>query len=146
MKAIKVTSSGPLLALVLDDIEGIQTPRSFMVRKGRVTSIPLNFAKSIFNYSGASEMYRTGKLIVTEGEEFLKEEVVKEGFDIPESVNQAEILNILKGTNITRVEELLKGENGRIALQLAADNSELLSQQVIQEIERVTEINIMVEN
>lgn len=144
MKAIKVKAAGMSLHFELEDSEGQRMPRVFSALPNRQTVIPAFYAGSFYNSNAIKDWVREGNLIIVDGKEELEAKAIEESYiDEPiVPVNQAEIVNILKGNNITRISELFKGKNKRLALDLAAENAGEISQNVLAFIEKETGISL----
>ena len=145
MKAIKVKAAGMSLHFELEDSEGQRMPRVFSALPNRLTVIPSFYAGSFYNSGTIKEWIKEGYLIIVDGKEQLEEKAIEESF-ITEPivpVNQAEIVNVLKGNNLTKIKELFTGENKRLALDLAASNAGEISQNVLLYIEKETGISLL---
>lgn len=138
MKIIKVKSAGGSYFFQLEDSEGQRTPRVFEAEKGRVTIVPVQYAMSFFNSPVITKWIEDGRLIIVEGEEFLNNKAVEEGY-IPEAIkpqDHSKILAVLKGNDITAMKELLNGEDQKLAFEIATSHSNELTQSVIAYIEK----------
>ena len=145
MKAIKVKAAGMSLHFSLEDVEGQRMARTFSVFSNRLTVIPPFYAASFYNSGAVKKWIKDGYLIIVEGKEELEAKAIEESFiDEPiVPVNQAEIINILKGNNLTKIKQLFAGENKKLALDLAASNAGEISQNVLLYIEKETGISLI---
>lgn len=80
-----------------------------------------------------------------EGKEKLEEKAIEESYiDEPiVPINQAEIVNVLKGNNLTKIKDLFAGEHKKLVLDLAAENAGEISQNVLLFIEKETGISLL---
>ena len=145
MKAIKVRAKGPSLYFSLEDIEGQRMPRVFTVTSQRITVIPAHYAASLYNSPAIVKWIKEGRMIIVEGREKLEEKAIEESYldEVIEPVNQNEMLNILKGNNLTKIKELFNGEFKELALELAGQNAGEISQNVLLYIEKETGISLL---
>lgn len=144
MKTVKVKGQGGSYFFELEDSNGERVNRVFSVEPRKVTSIPVHYAKSLYNKPATLEWLEKGKLIIVEGKEELEDMLIEENYiqEPVKAVNHAELINILKGNNLTRVKELFEGENKDLALKLAGLHSAELTQGVITYIESHTGISL----
>ena len=145
MKAIKVKAAGMSLHFELEDSEGQRLPRVFSAFPNRLTVIPSFYAGSFYNSGAIKGWIKEGYLIIVEGKEKLEEKAIEESYiDEPiVPINQAEIVNVLKGNNLTKIKDLFEGENKKVALDLAAEHAGEISQNVLLYIEKETGISLL---
>ena len=145
MKAIKIKSSGVSLHFELQDSEGQRMPRVFSALPDKLTVVPAFYAGSFFNSNAIKDWVREGSLIIVEGKEELEAKAIEESYInepiVP--VNQAELVNVLKGNNLTKIKDLFEGENKKVALDLAAEHAGEISQNVLLYIEKETGISLL---
>ena len=144
MKAIRVKSNNTGLTMVLDDITGGKPRRVFNVTPQRPTIIPAEYAKSMLMDPIVTEWIRTKKLVLLDEITEMENEAVDQGYlEKPiEVINEKAILNVLKGTNITKLKELLNGPNREVAIDLAGLHSAELSQAMVREIEDIIGLSL----
>ena len=145
MKAIKVKSQGASLHFELEDSEGQRMPRVFSAFPNRLTVIPAFYATSFYNSNAIKAWVKEGNLTIVEGKEELEAKAIEESYiDEPiVPINQAELVNVLKGNNLTKIKELFEGENKKVALNLAAEHAGEISQNVLLYIEKETGISLL---
>lgn len=145
-KTIKVKAAAATIAFQLEDVTGLKPSRIFVATPARPTSIPVDYARSLYNKQSTINWIKKGKLIILEGKEQLEESAVNEGYiSSPiKPIEHKEILNVLKGNDITKIKELLNGEDRDIAFEIARDSREELNLGVLKVVE--TELGVTFSN
>ena len=144
MKAIRVRSNNTGLSMVLDDINGMKPRRVFSVNPQRATIIPGDYAKSMLMDPVVTEWIRVKKLVLLDDISSLEEEAVEQGYlnEPIKQINDRDILNVLKGNNVTKLKELLNGPDRQAVMDLAGVHSDELSQAMVREIEDIVGISL----
>lgn len=147
LQTVKVRARGTSLVLQLEDSKGMREPKIFTIGDRTVTSIPVDFAHSLYLNGAALAWIREGKLIILEGEKYLNDYAVKNSYidEAIEVVDEKRIINIITGSNLTKIKEIFESENAELAFDLASQNAAQLSQGTIQIIEETTGISLSVD-
>lgn len=144
IRTVKVKAEGASLFFVLEDATGFRPQRLFSADNLKVTSIPLDYAKSLYNNEITMEWIRKGKLNIIEGKEQLEGSVIEEGYisEPVEVVNREAIVQTLQGSDVTAVKKLLNGENKELVFELALENKNSISHGMLTVIQNEVGTNI----
>lgn len=151
MEMVKFKTNGPRVTLVLEDANGVKPMKSFYLVPQKITTIPLDYAASIFNYNSTQELYRTSVISPVDeaGRKALEAEAQKAGY-LPEeekvqTVNHDQIKAILKSNNLTAIKELFTGSNQELAMDLANEIKEEIPSGVLDKIAALTDIDLRID-
>lgn len=147
LQTVKVRARGTSLVLKLEDSKGMREPKIFTINDRTITSIPSDFAHSLLLNGAATAWIKEGKLLIVDGADYINNHAIENSYiDEPvEPVDEMRIVNIITGTNLTKIRELFEGEHADLAFDLAGQNIDKLTQGTIDIIEDITKISLAIE-
>lgn len=147
---IKAKSRKGIVSLFLIDVNGVKPERKFVLYPDKPTPIPYEYGESMYTSLTIQGMIKRGDVIILNGGEEIKEQVIEQGFvsaEVFNVIDREEIVKILKGTDITAVRKLFdknEPEKAKLALEIARETVEEMKSIIIKEVEKLTSSSIQV--